>query len=153
MTTITIILLSITILFVCFALLKKSVDRLFKIKLCALCASVATTWLAMLLLKSMGFTIDMTLLAILMGESITGIFYRMTYKLKRKPKHHPLIGLLIILLGTTIVYGILEGVFAWTSLIILSGVAGIILVQRMKQEKPKTKLARTLMKKLEHCCA
>lgn len=149
---ITLVLSIITLLFFFFALIKEIMEKILRVRLCALCMSVAVTWLGMFFLKSMGYAIDVVLLAILMGESITGILYRTVYSLKRKSGAASLLDLGILTVGTMGVYFLIKGVFEITALIIPFLLFLSVFIQRIKKEKPKTKLAQGLVKKLEECC-
>lgn len=67
----TVILLVMSGLFIA-ALLTK---RLLSIKLCALCVAVLLTWVSLFVLYRAGRFHDKVLLSLLMGQSVTGIFY------------------------------------------------------------------------------
>ncbi|MBI1972856.1 hypothetical protein HYS50_02535 [Candidatus Woesearchaeota archaeon] len=149
----TLVLGIITALFVAFLVLKPFIKRLFHLDLCVLCASVATTWLGMLLLKILGFSIDTTLLAILLGESVTGIMYRLTYSLKHKQKRNPLLGLFLILLGTTAAYSVVAGILELSSLFILVPVFIVLLFISLLRQRPNSPQSKQLLKQLEHCCS
>lgn len=147
----TLALLSIVVLFILFVLLKPSLDKLLRIRFCALCASVASTWLWMLVLWLLQYPIDIPLLALLLGESITGIMYRLSYTLK--PKKNPLTGLFVILFGTTLAYVIMTGIFETASLWILVPVFVLVLIVSVIQRQPNAPGGRRLLRQLEHCCS
>lgn len=65
------VLIAISLLFVATILLR----RLSKFTLCAICVSISLTWLALLVLYKTGRFHDQALLALLMGQSVTGIYY------------------------------------------------------------------------------
>ncbi|MEP7204828.1 MAG: hypothetical protein ABI716_01385 [Candidatus Saccharibacteria bacterium] len=65
------ILLAITGIF----LVTMCVNKFVSFKLCALCASIFLTWVGLLLMYKIGYFNDATLLGLLMGQSITGIYY------------------------------------------------------------------------------
>ena len=67
----TFILGVITALFIVFSLFKKTIRKLLSIKICVMCASVATTWIVLLILHLRNVHLDMTLIAVLIGESVT----------------------------------------------------------------------------------
>ena len=52
-------------------------------KICTLCVAVATSWIFLLLLYKTGFFHDQVLLALLIGQSITGVFYLVQRKVAR----------------------------------------------------------------------
>ena len=53
---------------------------------CVLCLSVSLTWISLLILMFLGQFYDKTLLALLMGQSITGIFYLAENRAKEELK-------------------------------------------------------------------
>lgn len=65
------ILLVVSLLFVCIMIIKHKL----KLKLCVLCAAILISWLALYSLYKMGKFHDPVLIAILMGQSVTGIYY------------------------------------------------------------------------------
>ena len=64
-------LLVMSVLFVLLLLAKKVTG----IRFCVLCVSVALTWVGIFILVKINHVHDLTLLALLLGESVTGIFY------------------------------------------------------------------------------
>jgi len=103
-----IVLALIFFLFLVIALLNISIEKIFRKKICAICAAVSLTWMALLLAKFFGYAVDDIIIAILMGESITGIMYLFEDYANRKNKKLIILKVLIILLGTLIVYGVLR---------------------------------------------
>jgi len=65
------VLISISLLF--FLLL--GVKRIVGLRFCVMCLSVGITWFTMLILYRMGEPINSSLLALLIGMSITGVYY------------------------------------------------------------------------------
>lgn len=55
--------------------------RFAKQSVCALCLSVSLTWIGLLILHRVGMFQDTVLLALLMGQSVTGIFYMLKERL------------------------------------------------------------------------
>src|SRR3972149_8869501 len=86
-------------------LLKKN----FKIKICAICATVVSTWMGLMVLKLVGFDINKIILAILMGQSVTGFMYLLEREAKSTNKNLLLMKPLVIIFGTLIVYWIIGG--------------------------------------------
>lgn len=64
-------LLAIIVFFVMLLFAKKMLG----IKFCVLCGSVSLTWVGILVLAKLNNFQDIPLLALLMGESVTGIYY------------------------------------------------------------------------------
>ena len=93
-------------------LLSNLINKIFKFKICAICATVVTTWLGLLILKLIGFNISQLVIAILMGQSIAGFMYFLERRAEStKNKSLRLMKPLVILFGTLIVYWILAGVY------------------------------------------
>lgn len=70
------ILVAITILFCVLLVLR----FLLPWRYCVLCGSVSLTWVALLVLNLFGFFPNTTIIAMLMGASITGIYYLLKQK-------------------------------------------------------------------------
>lgn len=96
-------LVSIVLLYLIVVLVKDKLYKLTKIKLCAICAAVSLTWLLLIILKLSGYNLDILLIGILMGQSVTGIMYSLQEKIKNK-LFLAFSKLAAILLGTAIVY-------------------------------------------------
>jgi len=112
------IIAAILALFLIFAFARKMIHKLLGLKLCAICAAVSLTWLTLLIIKvlgwenSFGFEIDVLVLGILMGESITGIMYLVERLAKERNRSVLLIKPLIIVVGTAFVYLLLRDMVA-----------------------------------------
>src|SRR3989344_7913610 len=83
METITLILLIIVILFFIFLIIKSFLKGGYKDKFCVLCASVLVTWLVLLISNLFNNKI---IIGILMGTSITGVFYFLESHIEEKLK-------------------------------------------------------------------
>lgn len=101
-------LISITVLFVIFALIKDYIKKKTKYDVCAICTAVSTTWIATIIIAFLGYKIDKVLLAILMGMSITGAMYLLDERFKTKRNY--LIKLGTILGGTIITYYVIQNI-------------------------------------------
>ncbi len=97
------ILIIITILFIAFIGIKK----IFSLKVCALCGSIVLTWIGLLVLYRTGFFNDPILLSLLMGQSITGLYYVID---KRVPSALRIFTLPFFLTLTVIFYIAIVGV-------------------------------------------
>jgi len=100
-------LLSITVLFFIFVLIKDSIYKITKINICAICAAVSITWISLIIMKLLGYIIDNIIIAILMGQSIVGIMYYLDKKMKNKLMSS-LSKLFTIVFGTLIVYYLIK---------------------------------------------
>ena len=65
------VLLLISLLFITSLVVKHLINR----PLCSLCISIALTWIALLVLYKIDRFHDQVLLGLLMGQSVTGVFY------------------------------------------------------------------------------
>ncbi len=74
------ILVALIVLFVFYIVLRFAL----KLKVCALCAAVSTTWLGLLVMKLSGFEVDPLIIGILMGGSAVGIMYLLEKKMSEK---------------------------------------------------------------------
>lgn len=95
----TVFLLIIALFLVFFA-----VKSITKWRFCALCASVSTTWMTLLALYWLGRFESVLLIAVLMGESVIGLYYLLVKKL---PEKLHLFRLPFVLAGTLAVYFLL----------------------------------------------
>ncbi len=68
---ITTVLFAITGLFISGLIAKK----LLSLKICLICGSVVVTWMTLFVLYRAGYFHDPVLLSLLMGQSVTGLFY------------------------------------------------------------------------------
>ncbi|PJC37054.1 hypothetical protein CO046_02600 [Candidatus Peregrinibacteria bacterium CG_4_9_14_0_2_um_filter_53_11] len=78
----------------------KSVSRA---RFCVICASVGGTWVLMLGVSYLDFPIDRTLLALLMGQSIVGLYYLVE---KRLDVRYHILRLPFLLTLTAIAYSV-----------------------------------------------
>ena len=106
------ILLAMIGIYAIWLILSNLINKIFKFKICAICATVVTTWLGLLILKLIGFNISQLVIAILMGQSIAGFMYFLERRAEStKNKSLRLMKPLAILFGTLVVYWILSGVY------------------------------------------
>jgi hypothetical protein len=97
-------------LYVFWLIVKKPISRFIKLKICAICATVTSTWLFLWILKFLGYEIPFLILGILMGESLTGLMYYLEKRAK-KQKHILLLRPVVIFLGTLVIYLLIKFVF------------------------------------------
>lgn len=76
----------------------------FRIRLCAICVSVAVSWLGLLILYKLDKFQDPVLLALLMGQTIAGLFYTLK---DRVPKELRIFTLPFFLTFTTVFYALI----------------------------------------------
>jgi hypothetical protein len=80
MIDITTALIILAVLFILFIALRS----IFKIKICALCAAVSTTWILLLTFLYIGKEVDPLIIGILMGGSAVGLMYYLENRLPEK---------------------------------------------------------------------
>ncbi|MBI4033434.1 hypothetical protein HY379_00360 [Candidatus Saccharibacteria bacterium] len=113
---------------------------------CSICAAIAITWLLMLVLLKAGAYEDKILLGLLIGQSITGLYY---FGLRRLPKSLRIFTLPFFLTLTAVFYLLLSGKFAAAAfglLTLLWAAAWLIFVNRNDPGK------KTLAKAVANCC-
>lgn len=70
----------ISILFIFLFIIKE----IFKTKICVICASISLTWILLFILYKLGYFNDIIIISLLMGGSITGLYYLAEKKIKEK---------------------------------------------------------------------
>ncbi|HLC72353.1 MAG TPA: hypothetical protein VJH37_02110 [Candidatus Nanoarchaeia archaeon] len=148
----TLVLLMIVFLFFLFTFFKRTLQKLLPFSFCALCASVFLTWTGLFILSFFAVPLDTTLLGILMGESITGLMYKLTLRQQLQSKN-PVLSLLLILLGTSIAYFVLTKNFIVSSLYVLVPIFFFALLLSLPKKKNLSLKTQHLREKLEHCCS
>ncbi len=98
-----IILLMIIALFIVLLLIK----RILSIKFCVICTSVSITWITLLVLYSLGKFPHPIFIAVLMGQSVVGIYYLLEKRLKEK---YHVFRLPFLLSVTAVAYALLQTV-------------------------------------------
>jgi hypothetical protein len=61
-----------------------SAQNFSRLKFCAVCVAVSGTWFSLWLFYKLGFFVDKTVIGILMGESIIGLYYLLEKRLPSK---------------------------------------------------------------------
>ena len=135
-------LLGITVLFAVFLVLRS----LFSLKVCALCAAVATTWIILIVLFYLGTTINLTLVGILMGGSVVGVMYLLEQKL---PADFIIFKLSFFLTLITIAYFVLEKNIDYKGLITLASIWVLSFVVYANRNTGKFK---SIGRKIIECC-
>ena len=135
-------LLGITVLFAVFLVLRS----LFSLKVCALCAAVATTWIILIVLFYLGTTTNLTLVGILMGGSVVGVMYLLEQKL---PADFIMFKLSFFLTLITIAYFVLEKNIDYKGLITLASIWVLSFVVYANRNTGKFK---SIGRKIIECC-
>lgn len=137
---------------------------MFRVNVCAICAAVSLTWISIIVLRLFNFYISDIILAVLMGESITGIMYLFENSARKKGKNSMLwLKVVIIILGTLLVYLFITQGFssATISTLAVSILLVVIIAVKFRSKKnenlPKKygrfqKEIKKLEEKFENCC-
>lgn len=102
MTALTLVFLVVTALFLLLLLGKEFSGR----KFCVICAGIAGAWIGMLIFYRLGGCGEPLLIALLMGQSITGVYYLLGAKL---PERLAVFRLPFLLTATFLAYLLLSG--------------------------------------------
>ena len=136
------VFLAISLIFIASLIIKNLVNKAF----CSLCVAVASVWLVLLFLYKTGRFSDGILLALLIGQSITGIFYLAYRKL---PKSLRIFSLPFFLSLTAVFYMLISAdiqLAVFILLLVLWLAAWIIFIYR--NDPGKKGIAKILAK----CC-
>lgn len=152
-------LITIPFFYFLVALLKPRFQSKISFNICAICLSVALTWIILLTMLSLGQKIDTNLLAILMGMSLTGIMYKLEniYK-KNKIRNFWLIRLIIIIGGLYAVFYLLNSEFNKTVFILIASSLLIFLFTFLfqgithKEVDKENRDKSEIIKRLDNCC-
>lgn len=140
------ILLTLAILITLFAalLLAKNVTRL---KFCVICVSVSLTWISLLVMLRRGLFSDPIIVALLMGESVTGLYYLCE---KRLAEHLRIFGFPFLLTFTLAAYAAVRGLRGLTPAgIVLAILWSAFLAVFVWRKNPRW---RVLADKIVACC-
>ncbi len=140
---------SITVLFFVFLVAKKSLEKSFlkNKRFCAICAAVSLTWIALLIPYWSGLFRDGILVALLLGQTILGVFYLVEKKVPEKLLVFRLPFLLtLIALGYSLLVPV--GGSVWIVLFIAILWTVFILFYASK----KNKVMGSFVKRMVKCC-
>lgn len=94
------VFLSISLLF----LLLLAVKQWARVKLCPLCLAVGSSWFALLILNRLGIVIEPIITALLLGQSVVGVYYMAE---KRVPERYHVFRLPFLLTFTLMALALL----------------------------------------------
>lgn len=120
--------------------------QITKISICVICVSIATTWIALFILYKTGSFHDIVLLSLLMGQSISGLFYLLQ---KNVPASLRIFTLPFFLTFTAIFYFLITTQFVLLAFVLLSVLwvlAWLVFVYR--NDPGKKSVAKAMM----DCC-
>lgn len=126
--------------------------KMLRIPVCPICLGVGGTWLWMVIGRSLGYAVDTTMLAILLGGSVAGIAYQIE---KRLPQgRSPLLWkTLFIPAGFVAAYALAApqwALFAMVSVALVLLTAFFLLPPGASGEASDT--VEELKKKMQNCC-
>lgn len=137
----------ITLLFFLLLIVKEMTTRLWKLKFCVVCGTISLSWTILLILHFMKIVIDTQLIAILMGQTIAGLFYLF---LGKGVKERSIFGFPLLLTLTFVGYSVfainLELVQTAVFLVLLWLVFGFVYLYR------KNGQMSGMFKKIIECC-
>ncbi len=114
------ILIGITVLFFILLVFKQFLPKKKKDKFCVICASISLTWITLLVLYYIKLFDNLIILSILIGTSITGIYYLVESKVNKRMKVFRLPFILtLIFIGYNLINGFYKELNVWILLLIL----------------------------------
>ena len=123
-----------------------------RVPICPICLGVGGTWLWMLIGCSLGYSVDATMLSILLGGSVAGIAYQLEKRLP--PERSPLLWkTFFIPAGFVAAYALVEPhwtLFAVTSVALVLLTAFFLVPPAASGEQSKT--VEELKDKMRGCC-
>lgn len=137
------LLLTITLLFFILLAIKSRLTW----KICAICSAVSLTWLALLFAYHTDRFDNILLLALLMGQSITGIYYLWE---KRTPEDWLIFRLPLLLSLLYLFYVIIDLTLYWQPLALLAVLWASSYILFLRRTKPSFKQA---FEKIIACCS
>lgn len=142
-----IVLLAISLLFFVLLGVKELFSRRLKKKLCVICATVSLVWIVLLVLYWGGLFGGKVIIALLIGQTVLGIFYLLEQKVREGLKLFRLPFLLTLVVAAyTLIEGFDYGLDILWFLFVLWGF--FVFVYSMK----KNKKIEGFVKKIVECC-
>jgi hypothetical protein len=122
-----------------------------RLRICLICVLVSATWIGLLIARGLGYPVDLSLIAMLMGGSVVGITYTLSKRLD-EARVMPW-KLTAIPLGFLIVYAAL---YQWwpiasTAAIIVVAL-GFYFFRKSSSMSARAVDATELEKKMKECC-
>lgn len=121
-----------------------------KLRVCPICVLTSVTWISLLIARSLGYAVDLSLITLLMGGSVVGSAYVLA---KRLPlERQTAWKFWSIILGFILVY---TAISSWW---LIGGVAGVLLLAlyvwffRSKKGSSTTQEIHDLEEKMKNCC-
>jgi len=158
MTDLILTISGIIVFFILFLILKELLPKMIKKKFCVICASVFTTWVILLILFWLGIFTNKTIIALLIGQSILGIFYLAEKKADEKLKLFRLPFLLTLIFSAYLLLEKSDFILTIISMLLILWAFFLLLYfyksRRNDNEKKDNKqsLINSFIKKIIECC-
>ena len=126
-------------------------NKILPFTICPICAGVFLTWVGLIIAYTIGYQINLTIPALLMGGSVVGVVYQLEKKFRDLPVGRVLLWkILFIPTGFVVAYGILERLPAVFLLaVIFLFLASLLLIRKTNTHSESVD---GLEKKMEECC-
>lgn len=147
MNTILYILITISILFFLLLILKTLVSDKLKKNACVVCGAISLTWIVLLILYKLNLFSNNIIIAILLGQSILGIFYFLDSKVYERFKIFRLPFLLTLIILAYSIIVIPEDIIKDIIFLLVLWLIFILIYYYRNNNK-----FNTLAKKLIECC-
>ncbi|OGN03769.1 MAG: hypothetical protein A2655_04450 [Candidatus Yanofskybacteria bacterium RIFCSPHIGHO2_01_FULL_43_42] len=125
-------------------------NRIFGTSICSVCGGVGATWIWLIVVKMLDYSIDPTIPAMLMGGSVVGISYQLEKRIVNR-KRLIYWKIIFISLGFLIAYNLLTA--SWISLAIYSAIAlsfGFVALGSKHQKD--TNQIKSIEDSMKNCC-
>lgn len=143
-------LILIPTLYFLIAMIKEQLQKIFPIKICAICLAVTLCWLVLLPLFFLG-KIDGTAPAILMGMSLTGIMYKLEAAFNQhKLQNFWFTRIFLVVAGYYLIHSLLQKNWNTFGLIFVLLPLGIFMSAFLFQKNHTS--SNGIKKRLEDCC-
>lgn len=130
-------------------------NRVLPYKVCPICAGVSGTWMLMLGARFLGYFVDPSLLALLLGASVAGVAYQLEKKLAQG-RSELLFKALFILVGFIAAYEIVQN--QWFLVIGVLVILSLLAYAFLRVPNPPaggkkvSKRVESLEEKMKQCC-
>ncbi|MCR4275862.1 MAG: hypothetical protein NUV90_00540 [Candidatus Parcubacteria bacterium] len=128
------------------------VGRFLPFAVCPICAGVFLTWVGLLGARAMGYPVDLTVPAILMGGSVVGIAYQIEKRSRVSRGARMLFKALFMPAGFVAAYALLQ--LWWT--VLFSAIAFLVVVSawalRSPVAGPHREAGKEIEKEMKDCC-
>jgi len=108
-------------------------------KICIICAAVVLTWVTLLVLMWLGYAVDKTLIAILMGMSVGAIATKYASNMTTKS--------LIVVLGLLLVWLTLNNQLGYAALVLIAILLSLFITAKINSKKGAQQVDR-----FKDCC-